>query len=98
MKNYEEIINSSSVVLVEFYATWCPHCQRMMPRVADIKEKLTGKVNVYQFDIDKNTELDKEEDIETIPTFIIYKDGKEEWRYSGEMEECILLSTIESYL
>ncbi len=98
MKNYEEIINSSPVVLVEFYATWCPHCQRMMPRVADIKEKLTGKVNVFQFDIDKNTELDKEEEIETIPTFIIYKEGKEEWRYSGEMEEGILLSTIESYL
>ena len=95
---YNEIIKSSEVVLVEFYASWCPHCQRMMPVVAQIKELLEGKVNVYQFDIDENAELAQNEGADTVPTFIVYKNGKEQWRQSGEMDGQVLLSKIESYL
>ena len=95
--NYNEVIKSSPVVLVEFFASWCPHCQRMMPIVAQIKELLAGQVNVYQYDIDDNSELASEEGADSIPTFIIYKDGKEVWRESGEMDGQVLLSKIESY-
>ena len=52
---YSDVIKSDKVVLVEFYASWCPHCQRMMPVVAQVKELLAGRVPVYQFDIDQNT-------------------------------------------
>ena len=96
--NYNEVINSSKVVLVEFYASWCPHCQRMMPIVAQIKELLAGQVDVYQFDIDENSELASQEGADSVPTFILYKDGKEVWRESGELEGQVLLSKIESYL
>ena len=50
---YDEIINSNRVVLVEFYATWCPHCQRMMPVVSNIEAKLGTKATVNQIDVDK---------------------------------------------
>ena len=96
--NYNEVINSSKVVLVEFFASWCPHCQRMMPIVAQIKELLEGQVEVYQFDIDENSELASQEGADSIPTFILYKDGKEVWRESGEMDGQVLLSKIQSYL
>lgn len=96
--NYSEIINSNPVVLVEFYASWCPHCKRMMPVVEQVKELLAGKVNVYQFDIDENEELSDREGVKTIPTFIIYRDGKEQWRQSGEMDGQVLLSKVEQYL
>ena len=96
--DYKKIINSSEVVLVEFFASWCPHCQRMMPIVAQIKELLQGKVNVYQFDIDQNAELAQENGADSIPTFIIYKNGEEQWRESGEIEGQVLLAKIESYL
>lgn len=96
--NYSEIIKSSEVVLVEFFASWCPHCQRMMPIVAQIKELLAGQVNVYQFDIDENSELASEEGADSVPTFIIYKNGKEVWRESGEIDGQLLLSKIQSYL
>lgn len=95
---YSEIVKSTPVTLVEFYASWCPHCQRMMPFVAEIKEKLTGKVDVYQFDIDKYKELTDAENVESYPTFIIYKNGKEVWREAGEMDPNVLLAKIESYL
>lgn len=96
--NYTELIKSSPVVLVEFYASWCPHCQRMMPIVAQIKELLAGQVNVYQFEIDQNSELASQEGADSIPTFIIYKNGEEKWRESGEMDGQVLLAKIESYL
>ena len=83
--NYNEIINSNKVVLVEFFASWCPHCQRMMPVVAEVKEKLGDRASVYQFDVDKYQQLTEENDVEAYPTFIVYKDGKEVWRSSGEM-------------
>ena len=96
--NYEETVNSSKVVLVEFYASWCPHCQKMMPIVAQIKELLEGQVNVYQFDIDKNAELAASVGADSVPTFIIYSDGKEVWRESGEIDGQVLLSKIQSFI
>lgn len=96
--NYNELINSTEVVLVEFYASWCPHCQRMMPVVEQIKELLQGKVDVYQFDIDRNAELAQAERADSVPTFIIYRNGVEQWRQSGEMDGQVLLTKIESYM
>lgn len=96
--DYNNIINSSKVVMVEFFATWCPHCQRMMPVVEQIKELLDGRTDIYQFDIDKNQEAADSLNVESLPTFIVYRDGKEVWRQSGEMDGQVLLSKIESYL
>lgn len=70
----------------------------MMPVVDRIKEQLAGTVNVSQFDIDENSELSDNEGVETVPTFIIYKDGKEQWRQSGEIDGQTLLNKIQSYL
>ena len=96
--NYTDVTNSTPVVLVEFFASWCPHCQRMMPVVAQIKELLNGQADVYQFDIDQNRELADAEQIESLPTFIVYRDGREVWRQSGEMDGQVLLSKVESYM
>lgn len=96
---YKQAVESAKVVLVEFYASWCPHCQRMMPVVADVKKKVEGKgVKVYQYDIDANSSLADEEGVESIPTFILYNSDKEVWRQSGELSEDALLSKIDAEL
>lgn len=95
---YTEAIKSTPVVLVEFFATWCGHCKRMEPVVEQVKELLSGTVNVFQLDIDQNEKLADIERITGTPTFIIYKNGKEVWRESGEMEGQFLLDKIQSYL
>lgn len=94
----KELKEDKGVVMVEFYASWCPHCQRMMPVVADVKALLEGRANVYQFDIDENEEFAKELDVTSIPTFIVFKDGEEKWRGSGEMEGSTLDAKVEAYL
>lgn len=95
---YSEIISSQPVVVVEFYATWCPHCQKMMPVVAQVKSSLEGRAAVYQLDIDQNQQTAEDAGADTIPTFILYRDGKEVWRHSGEIEESVLSSKVESVL
>ncbi len=93
--NYTELINSQKTVVVEFFATWCPHCQRMMPVVEQVKELVGNRARIVQLDIDENQEAAQEADVQSVPTFIVYKDGKEVWRQSGEMEGDFLLSQIE---
>lgn len=95
--DYKQTV-SQGVVLVEFYASWCPHCQRMMPVVAHVKSLLEGRVSVFQYDIDENQDLSEAEKVETIPTFILYKDGKEQWRHSGEMSGEALLAKVEEVM
>ena len=95
---YNQAITSTPAVLVEFYASWCPHCQRMMPVVEQIKILLDGSADVYQFEIDENRELADAQKVESIPTFIVYKDGKEMWRRSGEIDADVLLSEVHRYI
>lgn len=94
----KKLNEDKGVVLVEFYASWCPHCQKMMPVVADVKALLAGSANVYQFDIDENNEFANELGVSSIPTFIIFKNGEEMWRSSGEMEGSVLASKVEQFL
>lgn len=96
--NYDTLIRTTPVTLVEFYASWCPHCQRMMPLVAEVRKQLAGKADVYQFDVDENVELTEKENVESYPTFIIYKDGKEMWREAGEIDPNVLLQKVQSYM
>lgn len=96
--NYTEAINTTPVVMVEFYATWCPHCRRMAPVMDQIKELLDGQVDIYQLDVDQNAELSDVENINSTPTFIIYRDGKPVWRESGEMDGQTLLDKIQSFM
>lgn len=94
----QQLKNDDGVALVEFFATWCPHCQRMMPVVEDIKTLFAGKANVYQFDIDQNQELANELEVSSIPTFLLFKNGEEVWRGSGEMDGSVLASHIQDAL
>lgn len=96
-KKVNELKADKGLVLVEFYASWCPHCQRMMPVVADVKALLEGTANVYQFDIDENNGLASELGVESIPTFIVFKGGEEMWRGSGEMEGDALVRHVRQY-
>ena len=96
--NLNELLNTKGVVLIEMYASWCPHCQRMMPILADVKEKLGNKAKVYQFDIDKNQAMADQLGVEGVPTFIVYKDDQEVARTSGEMPESDLYNFVAQYL
>lgn len=97
MNEYESLVSSSPTVVVEFYATWCPHCRRMMPIVADIRELIGQTVPIYQLDIDQNQAAADIAGAESVPTFIVYSNGKAVWRHSGEMDGNELLQKIQQF-
>ncbi len=92
-----KLLDEKGTVMVEFYATWCPHCKRMAPIVDDLKALFEGRVYIYQFDIDQDEQLANELEVESIPTFIIYRQGEEMWRTSGELPAEALSSKLEQY-
>lgn len=94
---YDKAIRENDVTMTEFYATWCPHCQRMMPIVEQVKELIDGRAGIIRLDIDKNQEAANAEHVESVPTFIIYKNGKEVWRNTGELDGEVLLGKLESF-
>ena len=94
----KQLEKETGVVLVEFFANWCPHCQKMMPVVADVKALFEGRAPVYQFDIDKNQEFADSLNVQSIPTFIIFKNGEPIWRTAGEIAGDKLSAELEKAL
>lgn len=80
-----QALETGSFVMAEFYADWCPHCQRMMPIVEALKRANEGKVEVVQINIEEEAPLADRYTVESIPTFILLREGEEIWRQSSEM-------------
>ncbi len=80
---YVDFTNASKLVMVDFGASWCPPCKKMEPVVEDIKKNMAAKISVKFVDGGVNTDLMNTWKVEALPTFIIYKEGKEVWRKQG---------------
>lgn len=76
----DEIVNSG-VVLLDFYADWCGPCKMLMPELNDLVKKID--VNVYKINVDENPDIAKKYGVMTIPTLVLYKDGKIVNKHSG---------------
>ena len=97
MENFNELIQSSKPVLVDFYAVWCGPCQIMKARLLDVAERMGEDVKVVQIDIDKEKELAERFRIQSVPTLIIFKNGKQLWRQSGAISTVALIQLLKDY-
>ena len=72
----EEVLRSDKPVLVDFWATWCGPCRMLAPTIATIAEEKAGVLKVGKVDVDQEPELARRFGIMSIPTLILFKDGK----------------------
>jgi rhodanese-related sulfurtransferase len=83
---YKELSKSGDIVLVDFGAEWCPPCKKMEPVLQQLQKELTGKFKLVKVDGGIDINVMKAQKVETLPVFIIYKNGKETWRKQGVVE------------
>ena len=98
MEKFNELIQSSKPVLVDFYAEWCGPCQIMKPRILDVAERMGDDIKVIQINVDKEKELATRFRIASVPTLIIFKNGKQQWRQSGIISAHALMKLLQEYL
>lgn len=84
LENFEkEVLKSEKPVLVDFYADWCGPCNAMAPVIEELATELDGKAKVGKINVDENSDIAVEYNVMSIPTLIIFKNGKEEKRLVG---------------
>jgi len=90
----EEVLNAKKPVLVDFWATWCGPCQTMGPVVDELAQELTD-VKVGKVNVDEQMALAREYKVMSIPTFLVFKDGKVAERTLGVQEKSELEEQLE---
>ena len=76
-ENFEkEVLKSEIPVLLDFWASWCMPCKMMMPVIEQIEQEMQNKVKVCKVNIDEQSSLAIQYGIMSIPTFLVFKEGK----------------------
>lgn len=99
MENFQELINSETPVLIDYYATWCGPCKMMHPVLDDLKERMGDRVKIVKIDVDvpANRQSVYEYQIQSVPTLMLFKQGKMLWRKSGVVSATELQEIIEKH-
>ena len=96
-KEFDEVIKQG-VVLIDFFATWCGPCRIMADILEDVSKEIDERVKIYKVDVDQNENLSRRFGIMSIPTLMVFKDGKEVEKHIGVwmFEDC--KREVEKYL
>lgn len=97
--NFSEVIEEEKVpVIVDFWAPWCGPCKMLGPVMEEISDELDGKSKFYKLNVDENPVSSMEYNVASIPTVIIFKDGKPAKTLVGFRPKDAVKSVIEDYI
>jgi thioredoxin 1 len=95
---FEDAINESSTpILVDFFADWCPPCRRLGPTLESLAEDLEGRLKIVKVNVEK-TSVAQQFGVMNIPTMILFKDGEEAHRIMGNRPKRALVKELEPHL
>ena len=98
MSKFNDIINSNTPVLVDFFAEWCGPCKAMAPILKELSGMVGSSARIIKIDVDKNPKAAAAYGVQGVPTLIIFKAGKIVWKQSGVVAAGQLKSIIDSHI
>ncbi len=80
-----EEFTKDGIVLIDFFADWCMPCIMMSPVIEELSDKFKGKIKFGKVNVDDNTKLAQKFEVNSIPNFVLLKDGKKVGQFIGAM-------------
>ena len=93
-----DVLKSDLPVLVDFWAEWCGPCRMVGPVVEQLSQMMAGKIKVAKLNVDENQEIAMKYGIRSIPSLLLFKDGKEIARTVGAAPKEAYQKFVEQYL
>lgn len=93
--NFQDEIQNQGTILVDFWAEWCGPCRMVAPVLEELAEEMDGKVRIGKLNVDENQELSMQYQVQSIPTFVLFKDGEVADRMMGAMPKAAFEKFIE---
>ena len=94
----DEVGDDEGLVLVDFWATWCPPCRALAPILHQLEEEMGDKVKVVKVDVDKNQQLAMDHGVQGIPTVKLFKGGEEVKAWVGLVPKATYAEAIDNNL
>jgi len=91
---FDTIINDTRPVIVDFHALWCSPCKMQSPILKEVADELGERVRVIKIDVDSNSQIASRYSVQSVPTIIIFKNGRAVWRQSGVVSKNQLKSVL----
>ena len=93
--NFKELVlDATGPVLLDFFANWCGHCQKLLPLLDEVATEVDGKFSVMKVNVDENRDLSQKFDIKGLPTMILFKGGSEVDRLIGFMPKDKIIDKV----
>ena len=93
-----DVLKSEKTVVVDFWAAWCGPCKMVAPVLDEIAGETADKITVAKLDIDANPATARDYQVMSIPTMIVFQDGKPVKQIVGARPKAALLSDLADYL